>query len=278
VRIALISNPESGSGEALEAAERLEAAGAEVETFEPADSGRAARAGADRIAVAGGDGSIGCAAAAAAEAEVPLAVIPAGTANDFARAYSLPDDLGEAVALATKGSVTKRIELAWMGDRPFVNAASAGLAPAAAERAHGLKRALGPAAYAVGAVRAATTASPIRCRATCEGSELFAGDAWQVTIASSGSFGGGSDVNADPQDGKLDLVVLEAGPRVALARRAYGLRSGSLEEQDGVASHRCPSIDLDVPAGTSFNVDGEVLESGPVSFTVRPAQVELVVP
>ena len=108
----------------------------------------------ERIVVAGGDGSIGCAAGAAGGAAVPLGVVPVGTANDFARALGLPDDLDEAVELAATGARTRRLDLGAAGERPFVNAASAGLSPVAAGEAHGLKSALGPLAYAVGALRA----------------------------------------------------------------------------------------------------------------------------
>src|SRR5215217_3943557 len=52
----------------------------------------------DRIVVAGGDGSVGHAAARAAQLEVPLAVIPAGTANDFVRALRPPRGAAEAPA------------------------------------------------------------------------------------------------------------------------------------------------------------------------------------
>ena len=46
--------------------------------------------GPERIAVAGGDGTIGSVAELAGRLGVPLAVIPTGTANDFARAHELP--------------------------------------------------------------------------------------------------------------------------------------------------------------------------------------------
>ena len=48
-----------------------------------------------------------------------------------------------------------------MGDRPFLNVASTGLPPAAAEHAHGLKEKLGPLAYAVGAARAGVEEDPV---------------------------------------------------------------------------------------------------------------------
>ena len=84
----------------------------------------------ERIAVAGGDGTIGPVAELAGALGVPLAVIPAGTANDFARANGLPLDPIEAAPAG--GDAARRcapLELGRLADgRPFVNVASAGLA------------------------------------------------------------------------------------------------------------------------------------------------------
>ena len=276
-RIALLANPQSGGGDAPDVAARLRSLGAEVEEFEIPQHHEAARAGADRIVVAGGDGSIGCAAEAAAGAGVPLAVIPVGTANDFARFLDLPDDVAEACRLALEGERTRRLDLARMEDRPFVNVASAGLAPVAAREASGLKDALGPFAYAAGALRAAVTASPVRCRVICDGDEVFAGDAWQVTVANTGAFGAGAALDADPADGELDAVAIEAGSRAALALRGYGLRAGRVESQSGVANARGRAVSVELPAGAEFNVDGEVVEAGASDFAVEPAAFEVVV-
>ena len=81
-----------------------------------------------------------------------------------------------------------------------------------------------------------------------------------------------------PHDGRLDLVAIEAGSRLALARRAYGLRRGTVESQSrGPQRAAARRIELEVPAATDFNVDGEVVESGPATFEVEAAAVELVV-
>jgi len=174
----------------------------------------------ERIAVAGGDGSIGPLAQLAGELGVPLAVIPAGTANDFARVHGLPDDPRAAAELARAGTIVRPLELGRLADgRPFVNAASAGLASVAARRARPLKPRLGALAYAVGAVRAAATARPLEVRVRVDGREIFAGRCWQAIVAVSGAFGGGSGVQeARPDDGALDIVVLPAGSRAGLAR------------------------------------------------------------
>ncbi len=280
IKLALLANPDSGSGAADDVEELLRARGADVERFGLDEVGAAIESAPGRLVVAGGDGSIGCAASAAAEAGVPLAVVAVGTANDFARALALPEDLESACQLAVAGGRTRRLELGRMNDRPFVNVASAGLPPAAARRAHGLKAVLGPLAYAVGALRAALTAKPIDCRVSCDGEQIFAGEAWQVTVACTGAFGGGSAVEADPSDGLLDAVVLEAGTRLALVARGYGLRRGRVERQRGVRTCRGREVTVSVAGdelASGFNVDGEVVERDSARFTVDPAAFEVVV-
>ena len=275
--VALIANQESGSGEAAEVAERLRGLGVAVKSFGVGDAAAAARSGTDRIVVAGGDGSIGEGAAAAAVADCPLAVIPVGTANDFARELDLPKDLEKACRVAVEGTETVRLDLGRFDGRPFVNVVSAGLSPAAAREAEGLKKALGPLAYTLGALRAGLTAQPLECEVSGDGRNLFTGRAWQVSVACTGAFGAGASLDADAQDGRLDVVVVPAGTRVALVRRAFGMRRGTLRHQEPVGDHLAREVILEVPRGTRFNVDGDVERSGPCEFTVEPGAFELLV-
>jgi diacylglycerol kinase (ATP) len=276
-RIALLANPDSGSGNGYDVAGAMSADGAEVQEFGLDAVDDALATGPERIVVAGGDGSLGVAAAAAARGRVPLGVVPIGTANDFARKLGLPDEPERAVRVAARGSETRSVDLAWMGDRPFLNVASIGLAPVAAEKASGLKRLLGPLAYALGALRAGLAAQPVECTVVCDGHEAFSGGAWQATVACSGAFGGGAELEADPSDGRLDAIAIEAGSRLALAWRAGGLRRGTIGAQAGV--HTCGGtvVELTVPHGTAFNVDGEVVRSGPARFRAQARAVDVVV-
>jgi YegS/Rv2252/BmrU family lipid kinase len=275
--IALLANPDSGSGEAGEVERRLGELDLEFSRFDldAADDAVAARPG--RILVAGGDGSVGCAADAAARAGAPLGVVPTGTANDFARALGLPEDIADATELAATGARTARVDLGRVGSRPFVNAASAGLSPVAARRAHGLKRILGPLAYTVGALRAGLFAAPVTARILVDGEETFHGDAWQVIVALTGAFGGGAEVDADPSDGAFDLVVIEAGSRARLVLRAYGLRTGRIERQAGVLTARGVRIEVTTDGEAGFNVDGELLDDRRLRFDLEPRAFEVVV-
>jgi diacylglycerol kinase (ATP) len=239
----------------------LRQCGAEVRSFWLDERDHALALRPDRIVVAGGDGSVGPAAETAARAGVPLAVVPVGTANDFARALGIPLDRVQACRLAVEGSDTRLLELGWMGERPFVNLASTGLSPVAAAKAHGLKRIFGPLAYSVGALRAGVSTKPIRCRVSCDGRPLFDGRAWQVSVAVTGAFGGGSGIDADPHDGELDVVVIAATSRARLVVRAYGFRAGRLKSQRGVLSARGHEVDIRTGGETGFNVDGELVEA-----------------
>jgi diacylglycerol kinase (ATP) len=257
VRIELQAHEDSGGGTDVEAIrDALRREGATLVETNP-----------ERIVVATGDGGIAPAASHACAVDVPLAVIPVGTANDFARALDIPLDTTAAVRLAVAGRRTRRVELGDIDGRPFVNVASAGLAPAAARRAAPFKKLLGPFAYGVGAMVAGALEDPIEA----EVDGVFHGRAWQLTIACTGAFGGGAEIEAaDPQDGQLDLVVVPDGPRLSLIRRAAGMRRGTLADQRGVVHHRREALRLRVPERTPFNVDGEVVHAGPeVELSVR---------
>jgi diacylglycerol kinase family enzyme len=281
MRLALIANPTSGGGlDPAPLARELEAGGRnEVEVFgtEAAEFDRAAASGPERLVVASGDGTIAVVAELAGRLDVPLGVIPAGTANDFARANRLPLGLGEAARLAATGTDFKRLELGHLADgRPFVNVASAGLASVAARRAQPLKPRLGPLAYAVGALRAGATERPLKVSVRAEDREVFAGDAWQAIVAVTGAFGGGSGVGGDPSDGRLDVVVVPAGSRPGLVRRAWGLRTHAIAQQRGIVHDRGCTVEVGLPPGTEFNVDGEVADTGMERITVEAEAFALV--
>lgn len=275
--MALVANPASGDGEAGRVEAALRGGGAEVRTLPPERGREAARGGVSRIVVAGGDGSIAPAAAAAAAAGLPLAVVAAGTANDFAAAAGLPTELEAAAELALRCERLRRVDLAWLGERPFVNVASAGLAPQAARRAEGLKGRLGSLAYLAGALAAGLAARPVRCALRCDGERVFAGRAWQASVGCSGAFGAGSSIGGSLDDGLLHAVAVPAEGRLKLLRRAYGMRRGRVSGQAGVAAASGREVSFNLDPGTELNVDGELVRSGPVTVRIDPGAFGLVV-
>jgi diacylglycerol kinase family enzyme len=112
-----------------------------------------------------------------------------------------------------------------------------------------------------------------------DGEPVFDGEAWQVVVAVSGAFGGGSNIGGTRRDDDhLDVAVVPARSRLSLVRHGYHMRRGMLTQQDDVPHHRGHEIEVDVPPGTEFNVDGDLHELDPARFTLLEGGVKVVVP
>ena len=137
-RAYLIMNPRSGGGKVarFDLKNKAEALGAEVALLEGpeiVDVGQLARKavadGADLLGVAGGDGTQALVAGIAAEHDIPLLVISAGTRNHFALDLGLDREDPSRCLDALNDGVELHVDLGFIGDRPFVNNASFGPTP-----------------------------------------------------------------------------------------------------------------------------------------------------
>lgn len=82
--------------------------------------------GAERVAVAGGDGTIAAAVQVLAHTRTVLGIIPQGSANNFATALRLPQDLPSALRVLQEGEV-QAVDLGEVSGRYFTEAAGVGL-------------------------------------------------------------------------------------------------------------------------------------------------------
>ncbi|MBV9952380.1 MAG: NAD(+)/NADH kinase [Acidimicrobiia bacterium] len=90
--------------------------------------GKAADEQPDVVVVAGGDGSLGTAAAVLAERDTPLGVLALGTFNHFAKDLGIPLDVEEAAAAIVDGTTT-HVDVVEVNGRCFVNNSSLGVYP-----------------------------------------------------------------------------------------------------------------------------------------------------
>jgi diacylglycerol kinase family enzyme len=140
-RPVLFFNPKSGGGKAerFKLADEARARGiAPIELTGGSDLERLVRdavaGGADALAMAGGDGSQAIVAAIAAERELPYACIPAGTRNHFALDLGVDREDVVGALDAFVGGGEKRVDLAEVNGRVFVNNVSLGLYAQAVQR------------------------------------------------------------------------------------------------------------------------------------------------
>ncbi len=134
VRGALIMNLKSGGGKAerFHLEDEARSRGIEAIVLRPGDdllqlARDAIERGADVVGMAGGDGSQALVASVAMQADVPLVCIPAGTRNHFALDLGLDRDDVVGALDAFGAAVERRIDLASVGDRVFVNNVSLGV-------------------------------------------------------------------------------------------------------------------------------------------------------
>jgi diacylglycerol kinase family enzyme len=133
-RPVLFVNPRSGDGRAARAgvAERARQRGIEVVVLSPGQdlaalANQAAAGGADVLGMAGGDGSLAIVAAAAAAHGIPFVCVPAGTRNHFALDVGVDRrDVTGALGAFTDG-VERRIDMAEVNGRTFLNNVSLGV-------------------------------------------------------------------------------------------------------------------------------------------------------
>jgi diacylglycerol kinase family enzyme len=134
VRGALLMNPRSGGGKVahFELDRRARDLGVIPVMLEPGDdlralAERAVADGADVLGMAGGDGSQALVADVARRHDIAFVCVPAGTCNHFALDLGL-DGADVVGALAAFGEATeRRVDLATLGDRVFVNNTSLGV-------------------------------------------------------------------------------------------------------------------------------------------------------
>jgi diacylglycerol kinase (ATP) len=237
----------------------------------------------DLLVVAGGDGTVACAAGRVAHTPVVLGVLPTGTANDFARTLGIPSRIDEAVDTLVSGQVVD-IDLGRVNDQAFVNVASLGLSVDVTHRLRpALKKRLGALAYPVATLQAYRHHQPFTCRFEFPDGDhvpLVVDAVMQVAIGNGVHYGGGNTVapQASIDDHLLDVYAIRHGrlrDHVSIARL---LKDGSFIEHEQVLhlTTRCLEVLTDHPV--LVNADGELSATTPATFAVQRNAVHLIVP
>jgi lipid kinase YegS len=233
-----------------------------------------------RIAIAGGDGSLNEAVnglMALDEVIRPeLAILPMGTANDFATAADLPILPLEALRLAVEGT-SSRVDVVQANERYFINVASSGFgAQVVADTPPSLKNFLGGGAYTLSAVVKALNYTSHEGRLVSEGLEIE-GRSIAGLICNGRQAGGGQILApyAYIDDGLLDIVVILEFPVTELGEVIAEMLD---YEHSGMYVKRFQKQWVEsIPfQKTSVNLDGEPYEAERIRFEVVPLAVDLV--
>src|SRR5678815_3703609 len=188
----------------------------------------AARRGVDVVAAVGGDGTVNEVVNGLDGYDVPLGIIPLGTANDFARQVGIPADADHAMDVILQRK-PHRLDTASLNGRRFLNVSTGGVgAEATAETPSEVKESLGPVAYAIAGVRKLADFRPNRARFIGNDGFRYDGEFLMFAVGLTRSTGGGTMVTprASVTDGLLDLCIVEGMSRKDFARIALSVRRG----------------------------------------------------
>lgn len=243
------------------------------------------------LAVAGGDGTVNEVVDGLGQAGFPedvvLAVLPTGTGNDLAATLKMPLDPAAAVETVRAGRIrtldVARVRSEDGADKFFVNVAAGGLGAEVSEAAadRSFKERWGKLSYLRASLEVARTFDAHEALVTVDGEER-AVRAASVAVGNCRYAGGGwpAAPTANPEDGLLDLVVIEeAGLPELLSLAPKALARLDYLGSEGVFFARGREIKIqgDPPGRLEFNVDGELIGRGPVEFSVVPRALKVVV-
>ena len=301
-RILLIANPASGQhrGERrlAQASERLASLGHAVTAALTESAGHATRLAKSNapdfeiIAALGGDGTVNEVAnglMAVEPGERPtLATLPVGTGNDVALTYGLAHFESAIDALA-KGSTRTldviRVQLMRDGKSVTRHALLFVAAGFAAEviRKTGprVKRIFGRRfSYSVGLFRALTSFRAPEFSVKWDGGET-SGRMFQVCAGNTEFAAGGVmriSPGARPDDGLLNISLVDALGRLQIVRRFPSILSGRYVEDERVDYFTGKRLEIDAVPPAEFQADGDIIGTTPAAIELLPGALRLVTP
>ena len=207
---------------------------------------RALKEGAELLFVWGGDGTVQRCLDTVAGTKVPVAIVPAGTANLFATNLGIPQDIRQAVAIGLRGE-RRRLDVGRFNGERFGVMAGAGFDAAMIHDADGgLKDRLGRVAYVWTGSRN-LRAKPFKAKISVDGASWYDDKASCILVGNVGQLFGGVEAfeDASPEDGKLELGVVNADGVVDWARTLARTAAGNATKSPFVSATKARRIKVE---------------------------------
>lgn len=284
----LIMNPTSGGGKVdqfdLEADARRR--GIEPIVLRPGDdlldiATDAVKRGADVIGMAGGDGSQALVASVAAKFGVAHVCVPAGTRNHFALDLGLDRrNVVGALDAFGDGAIERRVDLARVGDRVFVNNASLGVYAEIVQSADYRNDKIGTAAARLPDLLGPRAARPGLAFTGPDGTRHETAD---LILVSNNPYElarlGGAGSRPTLDTGSLGILALHVRGAAEMAELVSLEAIGAIRRFRGWLEWTAPSFEIEADGLIEVGVDGEALQlPSPLTFTTLPGALRVRIP
>lgn len=233
----------------------------------------------DLVIVGGGDGTLNAAAAGLVKTQLPLGILPMGTANDLARTLGIPTSISEACKIIATGRKLS-IDLGQVNDQYFFNVASLGISTRITQRlTDKVKKRWGILAYAATALQVLWQTRPFQAEIRFNGVSVR-GKTVQIAVGNGRYYGGGTPISqkATIDDHQLDLYSLEIQYWWQVIPILPAMSRGRQATWPSVVAHQSQDIEVTTRRPRPISTDGEITTQTPAHFRVIPQALSVIVP
>ncbi len=238
----------------------------------------------DLIVVSGGDGTINIVVNAMIEKklDIPLGVIPSGTANDFATFLGLKTgDVEEACRIIVTEK-SKKIDIGVANGQCFINVCAGGLFTNVSQNVDkDLKSALGSLSYYIKGIEQLANFRKIPFRITTE-NKVVQEDLYLFLVLNSAGTGGFNHIapSASITDGMFDFVGIKAKPVIELPILFLKIFNGEFVKDSGVVylkekSFKIECLDTEHSQFQTTTIDGEKGPNMPLDISVLSRRLSI---
>lgn len=222
------------------------------------------------ILMAGGDGTVdnvvNC--MKRLKIDLPIGILPAGTANDFAKFIGMPLNI-EAACKQILTSEVKSVDLGKINDKYFINVASAGLFTNVSQQTDiNMKNTIGKLAYYVKGIEQLPNFKKIKIKVNSQ-NNVFDSDMILMLVfngQTAGNFKFAYKASAD--DGMLDVIIIEGGMVKDIINILIKMFKGEhLEDVNGIVYFKTDKLIIECNDGIVTDIDGERGPDFPVEIS-----------
>lgn len=238
--------------------------------------------GCDLVIAAGGDGTVSMVANCLVGTDASLGILPAGSANVLALELGIPGDIPGAAALLVGDHEQRELDIMQMNDQFFILQIGIGLdSLMIKETDRESKRAFGRWAYMRTLARNMFGFESQRFSILVDGKRLRPRAA-QVLVANAGTLGARPltwGEHIQPSDGHLDLCIVKVRSLLDYPRVMYQFVTGRRRDSANIEYMRImKSVTIACDRPLPVQADGEIIGTTPISITVVPKGIRIIVP
>lgn len=225
----------------------------------------------DHLAVAGGDGTINLLVNAIIKnnIDLPVAIYPTGTANDFAHHLNLPTEVGKMAEMAVEHHIST-VDVGKANDRYFLNVASLGaLMDVSRKTDPNLKNTLGVVSYYLWALPELSHMKSVDVTLTVEDT-VYEEKMFFMVVMNGRAAGGFKNVAPDAEinDGLLDVLLFKPMPWYKMIPLFVSVIRGKQPKDKNIVRFQEPTVRIDSEENITVAIDGEKDIALPVELSV----------